>query len=95
MKSDELSSSPPLIENLAWNSKATGGGLIPVRIFPNESIRPNQKMLLAYDALVIGKLAGQIPAMGKLVTAASVRWRESSWAPWWKGSQYCSMSFGR
>ena len=67
LKSDELSSSPPLIENLAWNSKATGGCLIPVRIFPNESIHPNQKMLLAYDALVIGKLAGQIPAMGKLV----------------------------
>lgn len=67
LRCEELSSSPPLIENLAWNSKATGDGLIPVRIFPSELIHPRQKMLLAYDALVIGKLVGRMPVMGKII----------------------------
>ena len=68
MKSDELSSSPPLIENLAWNSNATGGAnLIPVRTYPSEAVHLRQKMLLVLDALVIRKLAGRMPTMGKII----------------------------
>ena len=68
LKSDELSSSPPLIENLAWNSNATGGAnLIPVRTYPSEAVHLRQKMLLVLDALVIRKLAGRMPTMGKII----------------------------
>lgn len=68
IKIDDLSSSPPLIENLAWNPKSTGkADLVPVRIYPTETINPRHKLLLAFDALIIRQLTGQLPVIGKVI----------------------------
>lgn len=68
MSSEGLSSKTLLIENLAWESKAAcGADLIPVRISPSEAIHHGQKLLLAYDALIMGKLTGSRPSMGKII----------------------------
>jgi predicted RecB family nuclease len=40
---------------------------VPIRFTPYEKITRNHKLLLAYDAFVLGKTFGRMPASGKLI----------------------------
>src|SRR4029453_3494819 len=62
-----LVSNPPLLEIRSFPSKRASSGCMPIRIFPSEQIHDDQKQLLAFDALVLGKAIGQFPTVGKIV----------------------------
>lgn len=64
----DLVSNIPLLENLSCKSvRAKGNGCIPIRIFSSEKVHKDQKQLLAFDALVLGKATGHFPTAGKIV----------------------------
>ena len=62
-----LVSNPPLLEIRSFPLKKASSGCIPIRIFPSEQIHDDQKQLLAFDALVLGKATGHFPTVGKIV----------------------------
>jgi hypothetical protein len=62
-----LVSNPPLLEIRSFPSERASSGCMPIRVFPSEQIRNDQKELLAFDALVLGKATGYFPTAGKIV----------------------------
>jgi predicted RecB family nuclease len=64
---DNLVSNPPLLEIRSFPSKRASRGCMPIRIFPSEQIHNDQRQLLAFDALVLGKATGHFPTVGKIV----------------------------
>jgi predicted RecB family nuclease len=46
---------------------------IPIRFFPNEKITKQDKLLLAYDALVLVTASGKLPQFGKIIHGSEQR----------------------
>lgn len=46
---------------------------IPIRFVPNEKIAKRDKLLLAFDALVISTVLGEMPAFGKIIHGSEQR----------------------
>lgn len=47
--------------------KGKYGSFIPIRFFPNEKITKSDKLLLAFDALVLYTASGKLPQFGKII----------------------------
>jgi predicted RecB family nuclease len=55
------------LEQLSFPEKVRQNPLIPVRFIPSEKVAKNDKLLLAFDALVLSALSGKMPPFGKII----------------------------
>jgi predicted RecB family nuclease len=55
------------LERLPARHKTQDNSFIPIRFVPGEKVTKQDKLLLAFDALVLGTVAGQAPLFGKII----------------------------
>jgi predicted RecB family nuclease len=67
VQTHELQSSIPLLERLPSSAPATHHPYIPVRFIPREKLTPHDKLLLAFDALVLSAATSHAPPFGKII----------------------------
>ena len=67
VQTHELQSSIPLLERLPSSATATHHPYIPVRFIPREKLTPHDKLLLAFDALVLSAATSHAPPFGKII----------------------------
>jgi predicted RecB family nuclease len=67
VRTDQFQSHIPLLERITPVGKTTPTAYIPVRLFPQEKITPHDKLLLAFDALVLSTASGTAPPFGKII----------------------------
>jgi predicted RecB family nuclease len=67
VQTPELQSSIPLLERLPFSGTATHNSYIPVRFIPREKLTPHDKLLLAFDALVLSATTNHTPPFGKII----------------------------
>ncbi len=67
VQTDELQSHIPLLERITPVGKTAHNPYIPVRLFPREKITPQDKLLVAFDALVLSTASGTAPRFGKII----------------------------
>jgi predicted RecB family nuclease len=67
VQTPELQSSIPLLERVPSSAMAPHNLYIPVRFFPREKLTPHDKLLLAFDALVLSAILRQAPPFGKII----------------------------
>ncbi len=75
------------IESSPSPAKTNRNSLIPVRFVPSEKIKPEHKLLLAFDALVLSAAFGKMPPFGKIIhgltlTAAKIKLEGSMKTVW-------------
>src|SRR5437868_1695929 len=57
----------PALERLPAPERTRRSLLVPVRFVPGEKIAKEDKLLLAFDALVLSVALGEIPPVGKII----------------------------
>lgn len=67
VQTHELQSSIPLLERVPSSATAPHNLYIPVRFLPREKLTPHDKLLLAFDALVLSVAMSQAPPFGKII----------------------------
>jgi predicted RecB family nuclease len=67
VQTPELQSSIPLLERIPSAATARHNLYIPVRFLPREKLTPHDKLLLAFDALVLSAATSQAPPFGKII----------------------------
>jgi len=67
VQTHELQSSIPLLERVPSSATAPHNLYIPVRFLPREKLTPHDKLLLAFDALVLSVATSQAPPFGKII----------------------------
>jgi predicted RecB family nuclease len=67
VQTPELQSSIPLLERVPSSATAPQNLYIPVRFIPREKLTPHDKLLLAFDALVLSAILRQAPPFGKII----------------------------
>jgi predicted RecB family nuclease len=67
VQTPELQSSIPLLERVPSSATAPHHLYIPVRFLPREKLTPHDKLLLAFDALVLSAILRQAPPFGKII----------------------------
>jgi predicted RecB family nuclease len=67
VQTPELQSSIPLLERVSSSATGPHNLYIPVRFFPREKLTPHDKLLLAFDALVLSVATSQAPPFGKII----------------------------
>jgi predicted RecB family nuclease len=67
VQTPELQSQIHILERLTSASKTKHNPYIPVRLIPREKITLPDKLLLAFDALVLSVATGQAPSFGKII----------------------------
>jgi len=55
------------LERLTSTSRTKHSHYIPIRFVPNEKITQHDKLLLAFDALVLYNASGKVPPFGKII----------------------------
>ncbi len=72
VQADRIRSSIHALERSASASRKLKP-YIPIRFVPNEKIAKRDKLLLAFDALVISTVLGEMPAFGKIIHGSEQR----------------------
>src|SRR5262249_48324219 len=67
VQTQELQSHLHAVERLTAPGKPNHSPYMPIRCVPREKITKQDKLLLAFDALVLGTLSGQTPRFGKII----------------------------
>src|SRR5262249_46909001 len=67
VQTQELQSHLHAVERLAAPGKPNHSPYMPIRCVPREKITTQDKLLLAFDALVLGTVSGQTPRFGKII----------------------------
>jgi predicted RecB family nuclease len=67
VQAGKLQTRPPVLERLPLDDKKNAYDLIPIRCFPNKNISRTDKLLLAFDALVLSVASGRMPPYGKII----------------------------
>ncbi len=67
LQADGLQIQIHALERIDSSTQKTHGAYLPVRFIPREKITSQDKLLLAFDALVLGAAAGRPPASGKII----------------------------
>ena len=57
----------PLVECGPAGGQTPPAAYIPVRVIPREKLTPQDKLVLAFDALVLAAATGHMPPFGKLI----------------------------
>ena len=55
------------VERVASPDPANQSPYMPIRCVPREKLTPQDKLLLAFDALVLGTVVGAVPRFGKII----------------------------
>jgi predicted RecB family nuclease len=63
----ELQSHIPMLERVPPAGKTSHLAYIPVRLLPREKLTRQDKLLVAFDALVLATAAGTVPHFGKII----------------------------
>src|SRR5215218_5747809 len=63
----ELSARPHALEAVRSEHAAGGVTYHPVRFVPGEKVTRFDKLLLAFDALAVGRLTGRMPGVGAII----------------------------
>ncbi|NOT59964.1 MAG: TM0106 family RecB-like putative nuclease, partial [Acidobacteria bacterium] len=58
------------LERVAPSDNKKHSSYLPIRFFPNEKITSQDKLLLAFDALVLASVSGHQPSLGKIIHGA-------------------------
>ena len=67
VRTQELQSHIDMLERITPSGKTTPNPYIPVRLLPREKVTPHDKLLLAFDALVLSTASGTVPRFGKII----------------------------
>jgi predicted RecB family nuclease len=67
VRTQEMQAYLHAVERVASPSKPNDSPYMPIRCVPREKITRQDKLLLAFDALAIGTVSGQVPRFGKLI----------------------------
>jgi len=57
----------PVLERLPTPERTKRSPLVPIRFVPGEKIAKGDKLLLAFDAVVLSAVFGKMPAFGKII----------------------------
>jgi predicted RecB family nuclease len=63
----EMQSDLHAVERVAAPGPANHSPYMPIRCVPREKITPQDKLLLAFDALVLGTVSGEVPRFGQII----------------------------
>ena len=64
---EDMASHLDALERLPVPAEKVRNRYIPIRFISSEKVTKEHKLCLAFDALVLGKLSGQMPISGKLI----------------------------
>ncbi len=67
IQTKELHSRIPVLEKIVTPNKHKFAHFIPIRFVPNGKLTKNDKLLLAFDAIVLSIVSGKTPSFGKIV----------------------------
>ena len=67
VRTQEMQAHLHAVERVASPSKPNDSPYMPIRCVPREKITRQDKLLLAFDALAIATVSGQVPRFGKLI----------------------------
>ncbi len=67
LQADGLQTQIHALEQLDPADQKKHGAYLPIRFVPREKVTSQDKLLLAFDALVLGAVSGRQPAFGKIV----------------------------
>lgn len=73
LKAQNLKSNIHALERIALKRKTGKYAYIPMRFIPNERITKHDKLLLAFDALVLSRVIGKTPLFGRLIHGREYR----------------------
>jgi predicted RecB family nuclease len=73
LQAQGLQSHVHALERLVAPVKSKHNALIPIRFLPNEKITKHDKLLLAFDALVLFTAFGEMPLFGKIMHGSEQR----------------------
>jgi len=73
IQTQRLKSTIPALERLGSPDRPTQHSYIPIRFIPTEKIARGDKLLLAFDALVLSKASGKMPPFGKIIHGSELR----------------------
>jgi predicted RecB family nuclease len=74
----------PLVERGTAGGQTPPAAYIPVRVIPREKLTPQDKLVLAFDALVLAAATDHVPPFGKLIYGAAytvTRVKLEAWIP--------------
>jgi predicted RecB family nuclease len=67
LQADGLQTQIHTLEELAPSDQKKQGAYLPIRFVPREKVTSQDKLLLAFDALVLSAVSGRQPASGKII----------------------------
>jgi predicted RecB family nuclease len=67
VRAQELQAHLHAVERMAAPDKPNCSPYLPIRCVPREKITTQDKLLLAFDALVLGTMSGHVPRFGKII----------------------------
>jgi len=76
LRSKELQSIIHVLERIITPVNNNQNPFIPIRFFPNNKITKQDRLLLAFDVLVLSSLSGKEPLFGKIIFGDQCRVRK-------------------
>jgi predicted RecB family nuclease len=70
---DAIESHADALQRMTLADKSAPGFYVPIRVLPHDTITPNDKLLLAFDALALGTMLDSPPARGLIVHGSPQR----------------------
>ena len=82
MRAQEMQSHLHAVERVASPGQTNHSPYMPIRCVPREKITTQDKLLLAFDALVLWTVSGQAPRFGKIIHGRKQATAKSRVAGW-------------